>query len=286
VYLRIWTRHTQEALFTAQLGDGTYFGVSAFMARTDPLPIIPTSTMRAAEEEPMTRARGDGRATDIPTLGGEIITIPDSPQQQYDDLVIRTMVYELDELNIPVPNVMVPPDQLSPLERYLDNLGLEGAALGPPILQREVEDDAMSSGTLVEDEEPYTTPRMGGAHVNICGALTITPGEEELDYSPASGAEISAQPTPSPLPSTPATPCLTLEDISPEGTPTEGSPYSGPQHSVSIPFSPAPGPGIPLTAGRRLVTGSMYSPPMGRSWPDYLRQPKRVHHLHTEPGLP
>jgi len=241
VYLRIWTRHTQEALFTTQLGDGTYFGVSAFMACSDPLPISPASTMRAADEEPMTRARGDGRAT-------EIITIPDSPAP-YDNRVIRSMVCELDELNIPSSNVMISPDQLSPLDSYLNDLELETGALGPPTLQQEEEDDAMSSGMMVEDEEPFAAPSIGGVlsmptlvpplPQHTCWPLAFTPGQETLDYSPTSVTEISAPPTPSPLPPTPPTPCLTLEDVTPEGSPTEGSLHSGRLHSESETFSPA-----------------------------------------------
>jgi len=244
VYLTIWTRHTQEALFTAQLGDGTYFGVSAFMARSDPLPVTPTSTMRAADEEPMIRARGDGRATDTQAPGEDIITIPDSPAP-VDNQVIRSMVGELDELNIPSSNVMIPPDQLSPLDRYLNDLDLETGALGPPTLQPEVEDDAMSSGTMVEDEEPYTAPSMPTlvpppTHHN-CWPLPFTPGQETLDYSPTSVTEISAPPTPSPLPHTPPTPSLTLEEVTPEGSPTEGSLHSGRPHSERAIFSPATG---------------------------------------------
>jgi len=72
----------------------------------------------------MPRADGDGRVTDNRASEGEIIIVPDSPED-YDDVVIQSMVDELDNVGIPVITTMAPPDLLTPLDRYLNTLELD-----------------------------------------------------------------------------------------------------------------------------------------------------------------
>jgi len=52
--------------------------------------------------------------------GGDVIIVPDSPVE-YDDIVLRSMVGELDDLDIPVPPTMAPQDQLSPQDITPEN---------------------------------------------------------------------------------------------------------------------------------------------------------------------
>jgi len=161
------------------------------------------------------------------------------------------MVDELDNVGIPVLTTMAPPDLLTPLDRYLNSLELAAGANALPLLRQGDVEDALSPATAMEQGETREPPRIGGAlsmpaplpppRLRTSWALTSTPEQEGLDYSPGPGVEMLTRPVISPLPPSPPNRCLSLEDITPEDSPNGGLPYPVPQNSSRGSFSPATG---------------------------------------------
>jgi len=109
----------------------------------------------------------------------------------------------------------------------------------------------LSPATAMEHGEPREPPRIREAlskpatvpppGLTISWALTSTPEQEELDYSPGPGVEMLTGPGITPLAPSPPNRSLSLETVTPENFPNGGLPYPGPQNSSSGPFSPATG---------------------------------------------
>jgi len=76
--------------------------------------------------------------TDNRASEGEIIIVPDSPEE-YEDVVIQSMVDELGSVGIPVITTMTPPDLLTPLDRYLNTLEMAAGDTLPLLQQGDVE---------------------------------------------------------------------------------------------------------------------------------------------------
>jgi len=207
------------------------------VARPDLLPTSPASTTRMTEGEPLQGAEGGTGDAKSQVSEENVATVPDGPVD-YDDIVLRAMVRDLDDLDIPAPPTMAPPDQLSPLNRYLADL--ERAPGG-----RE-EEEELSSITMTDEGPPATSAVKEASSTSAPSQPTrqgfrwpptVTPEHDDLDYSPgpASASMMSVLPVPSPLSSTPTTPGQFLEDVTPNSSPGT---YSVDRYPRSMPFSP------------------------------------------------